>query len=130
MNRKFILILLVVMVALGMGCRTAQVYNVEQSPVSLYGDAKPTQQQVEKAIIAAGARLGWKIKPVSPGVMVGTLAVRDHLAVVDIACNINDYSITYKDSSNLKYDGTNIHKNYNGWVQRLDRAINAELSTL
>lgn len=113
-----------------MGCRTGLVYNVDKSPVSLYGDTEPTLQQVEKAIITAGARLGWKIKTVSPGVMVGTLALRDHLAVVDITCNTKEYSINYKDSSNLKYDGTNIHKNYNSWVQRLDKAINAEISTL
>lgn len=130
MNRKFILIFLAMTVALGIGCRTALVYNVDKSPVSLYGEEKATMQQVEKAIITAGARLGWKMKAVSPGVMVGTLAIRSHLAVVDITYNIQEYSITYKNSSNLKYDGTNIHSNYNGWVQNLDKSINAELSTL
>ena len=38
------------------------------------------------------------------------------------------YSILYRDSNNLDYDGVNIHSNYNGWVQRLSAEINAQLS--
>ncbi len=130
MNRKIILVFLALIMTLGMGCRTALVHNVEKSPVSLYGDTQPTLQQIEKAIGTAGARLGWKIKAVSPGVMVGTLHKRTHLAVVDITYNTKEYNITYRNSSNLKYDGTNIHKTYNLWVQNLDKSINAEISTL
>ena len=40
------------------------------------------------------------------------------------------YSIDYKNSLNLKYDSTKntIHKNYNGWIQNLDNAIQVQLS--
>jgi hypothetical protein len=130
MNRKIFLVFLASVVAFGIGCRTAQVYNVEKSPVTLYGDNQATMEQVEKAIFRAGAGLGWKIKTVSPGVMVGSLAVRRHVAIVDITYNTQEYNITYKDSTALKYDGTSIHSNYNGWVQNLDKAISAQLSTL
>ena len=41
-----------------------------------------------------------------------------------------NYSINYKDSTNLDYDGTNIHRNYNGWIANLDRAIKTQLATL
>lgn len=130
MNRKFIWIFLALVVALGIGCRTSLIRNVESAPVSLYGEEKVTMQQVEKAIIRAGAGLGWRMKALSPGKMVGTLVIRDHVAVVDIKFNTKEYSITYKDSTNLKYDGTKIHSNYNGWVQNLERSINAQFSTL
>jgi hypothetical protein len=30
--------------------------------------------------------------------------------------------ITYTDSENLLYDGSNIHRNYNGWIRLLARA--------
>jgi hypothetical protein len=36
----------------------------------------------------------------------------------------------YKDSDVLLYDGTKIHRNYNKWVELLERQINIELSTL
>jgi hypothetical protein len=38
------------------------------------------------------------------------------------------YNIQYKDSSNLDYNGTSIHKNYNGWVENLDKAIRSQLA--
>jgi hypothetical protein len=52
------------------------------------------------------------------------------MAVVDVNYTPQTYSITYKDSSNLGYDGQSIHKNYNGWVQNLDKAIRAQLGAL
>ena len=87
-------------------------------------------EDIEKAIIIAGAGLGWRIKSKSPGNLIGTLALRDHIAIVDIKVDTEKYSITYKDSTNLKYDGTNIHSNYNGWIQNLEKSINAQLAAL
>ena len=52
------------------------------------------------------------------------------MAKVDINYNTKTYSITYKDSSDLDYDGTKIHKNYNGWIQNLDNAIKVQLSAI
>ena len=53
-----------------------------------------------------------------------------NVAEVDIAYTTTTYSINYKDSRGLDYDGSNIHSNYNGWVQKLDRAIARQLATL
>jgi hypothetical protein len=52
------------------------------------------------------------------------------LAVVDVNYSTRSYSITYKDSTELQYDGKSIHQNYNGWVQNLDKGIRAQLSAL
>jgi hypothetical protein len=52
------------------------------------------------------------------------------VAVVDINYTVKSYNISYKDSTELNYDGTNIHKNYNGWIQNLDKGIRAQLSNL
>jgi len=70
------------------------------------------------------------MKDVRPGLIIGTLNVRDHMAQVEIPYDRRTYSIIYRDSHNLDYDGANIHKNYNGWVQRLSASINARLSLL
>ncbi|MDR9435512.1 MAG: hypothetical protein RI563_01440 [Thiohalophilus sp.] len=110
------------------GCRSNPVMNVDDAAISL--QKQPSIEQVEKAIIRAGSSLGWNIKKVEPGKMEGRLMIRSHVAVVDITYDTRSYSIHYKDSTNLNYDGTNIHSNYNGWVQNLDRNIQQQLMTL
>ena len=126
-NIKLPLLLLFVLALTVVGCRSNPVYNVEGSPITIKG--KHTNKDVEKSIIRAGAGLGWVVKPVRVGHLIGTLHLRDHVAVVDITYNDKVYNIKYKSSQNLNYDGTNIHSNYNGWVQNLDRAIQTQFLT-
>jgi hypothetical protein len=109
--------------------RTAPIYNVSQMPVTA-SKPHPSLDEVGKAIMRAGTGLGWQMQPVKAGQMLGTLSVREHQAVVDVNYSAQSYSINYKDSANLKYDGQTIHQNYNGWVQNLDKAIRAQLSAL
>jgi len=85
---------------------------------------------MERAIVTAGSGLGWRIERRAPGLMIGTLYLRDHMAKVRILYDARRYSIRYQDSSNLKYnpDTKTIHSNYNSWVQNLDNAIRSQLS--
>jgi hypothetical protein len=108
--------------ALG-ACRSAPVRNVTDAPIS----SGKSMQQVEQAIVEAGRTLGWQMSPQGPGKITGNLALRTHRATVDVTYNTKSYSITYKDSDNLHYDGHSIHSNYNGWIENLDRAIRARL---
>lgn len=109
------------------GCRGATpVYNVESEPLSVVRPA--TLQEVETAIRRAAARIGWTVKRLGPRKLEGRVVVRRHVALVDITYTTKEFSITYKDSQNLKYTGTTIHKNYNNWVLNLARAINVEIS--
>jgi len=124
LRRTLPLILLFAMLGAG-GCRTAPVSNVVAAPVTTIQPA--TMQTVEAAIPKAGNGLGWTMVPRSPGKVEGVLALRTHKAVVDIDYDTKMYSIKYKDSVNLDYDGKTIHKNYNGWVENLDRAIKSNL---
>jgi len=128
MLRKVLKVLVPAVALLLAGCRIAPVYEVQQAPVTSARAA--SSADVERAIRTAGAALGWQMLPRGPGSIEGVLVLRDHRAVVDIKYDTKSYSIKYKDSSNLGYDGTNIHPNYNGWVQRLDQGIRAQLSTL
>ena len=60
------------------------------------------------------------------------MRLRTHVAIVDVTYDTSTYSIQYVDSTNLNYNeskGT-IHKNYNGWIQNLENAIQRELSAL
>ena len=123
-----ILVAFLAATALAACARTAPIYNVSGMPIQA-SKPNPSVDEVGKAIARAGAGLGWQIMPVKPGAMVGTLQLRDHVAVVDITYDAKAYNISYKNSNNLNYDGQNIHKNYNGWIQNLDRAIKVQLST-
>lgn len=106
------------------------VLNVSNTPVQTGSGHKASLDDVGKAITRAGVALGWQMKTAKPGNIVGTLNLRGHTAVVDVTYDTQTYNITYKDSVNLKYDGKNIHPNYNGWIQNLDRGIRAQISAL
>ena len=126
------LFLLLILTSLASGCaRTSLIQNVSNAPVTTVATGKKyTLTDVRDAIVRAGTSLGWQMQDVVPGHIVGTLYLRTHMAQVDIKYSTTAYSITYKDSSNLKYDGTKIHSNYNGWIQNLDKAIKIQLSTM
>lgn len=108
-------------------CRTAPLYNVESAVITPPENA--TMEDIDKAIVRAGAQLGWQISKTSPGQLVGRLPIRSHIAVVDIRHDMDEVSITYKDSTNLNYDAESniIHPNYNSWVKNLQNAIFAQV---
>ena len=118
-------------VAVVAGCRGGgQIYNVKDAPVQTATGKEPNMEDVQKAIIQAGAGLGWIMAVVKPGEIIGTLNIRSHQAVVTIPYTTKTYSILYKDSSNLKYnaDKQTIHEYYTVWIQRLDGAIRSRLT--
>ena len=118
-------------VALIIGCvsNLAPVQNVENQPIS--ASKAVSLDEVGKAIIRAGASIsGFQMKQVKPGLITASYAAREFSSVMEVKYDTKQYSITYKDSQGLKYDGTQIHKQYNSWVQRLDTRIKAQLSQL
>lgn len=128
--RPVALVLCVLFVAV-MGCRGgAQIFQVKDAPVQTATGKQPSLEDVQKAIIGAGVGLNWQMAVAKPGEIIGTLNVRSHQAVVSIPHTTKNYSIIYKDSTNLKYNAEKqtIHENYIGWIQRLDGAIRARLT--
>jgi hypothetical protein len=123
---KFI-VLLVAGIALG-ACRSAPIYNVSSDTIATPQDA--SMEQVASAIKRAGAGLGWQMIDTGPGEIEGRLHLRSHVAIVSITFDTKQFSIFYKDSTNLDYDGARIHRNYNGWIQNLEQAILAQTSAI
>jgi hypothetical protein len=109
-------------------CRAGgQVYEVKDAPIE---SAKPlTLEQIQKAIIDAGIKQTWIMTPIKPGEMLGEFNVQSHQIHVMIPYTTKNYSILYKDSSNLRYDPVKrtIHVNYAKWIERLDNEIKARL---
>jgi hypothetical protein len=111
-------------------CVQHPIYQVQDAQVVTTSGKALTPAQVRQAIVTAGTALGWTVVDAQPGKLEGTLNLRTHTAVVDIPYSATAYSIVFKRGDNLNVEGDKIHKNYNGWVQNLDRGIRTELSRL
>ena len=110
-------------------CNTmAPIQNVDTVAVSSVANRPLSAEEVRGAIVRAGAGLGWIMKDAGPGRINGTLILRTHTAEVQIPYSATSYAIVYKSSINLQEAGGKIHRNYNGWVQNLNRGINAQLA--
>lgn len=128
--RLFTSVAVLVMAVVVAGCTSAPIMNVDNAAVSAASGKPLTQDQVRGAIIRAGTALGWQMKDEGPNKLIGTLMLRTHTAVVEIPYSATDFSIKYRSSVNLDESGGKIHKNYNGWIQNLNRGINAQISAL
>jgi hypothetical protein len=110
--------------------RTLPVYNVTDAPVITASGQSPSLDQVRGAIVTACRAKGWIVDARQEGHITATANVRKHIAVVDIFYSAQRYTISYKDSEVLLYDGEKIHRNYNKWILLLEQKINAELEML
>lgn len=111
-------------------CTTVPIMNVADAVVASPTGKSVSSEQVRTAIVRAGVALGWQMKDEGPNLLVGTLQLRSHTAVVEIPYSTSNYSIKYRSSINLEESGGKIHKNYTGWVQNLTKGINAQLGLL
>ena len=120
------------LVAVGtIGCKGgAQIYQVKEAPIQTATGKVPSAEQVQKIIIESGVKQGWVMAVVKPGEILGTRNVRIHTASVTIPFTAKNYSILYKDSTNLKYNAERqtIHQEYTYWIQELDNEIRARLT--
>jgi hypothetical protein len=80
---------------------------------------------LEDALIKGSAKTGWRTAKTAAGVMESTLQIRQHTVIVTITYSAASYTITYKDSTNMKYnaDKNSIHNNYNKWVRNMDKNV-------
>ena len=107
----------------------APVLNINNHPVAPKSGSKNVKD-IKRTIVLAGSRLGWQMHPVRPGLVRATRFSQGFMAKVDISYTSQSYSITYKDSSNLKYDGQKIHGRYNQWIKQLHKHIRAGLAKI
>jgi hypothetical protein len=126
------------------------VVNFPNQPVAT-SSGKPLQpEQVKQAIVDGAARAReWTLAYEPNGTVVATRQWRTHSITVAIAYSSQQYSIAYRDSSNMKYTvnsadpnaiparnaypqpaGPVIHPFYNRYVRELKSAIDAELRKL
>jgi len=121
-------ILVIVFGIILIGCTGKSILNIQNSyvPTNNNGE-RQSLQAVQEAIFRGTKRRGWSPQLVRKGLIEANISVRSHTATVEIKYDDASYSINYKDSLNLNYDGDNIHRNYNNWVLKLSRTIQQEL---
>lgn len=113
------------------GCATSQpIGDVLDVPVVPGSGKTLTRNQVATAVERAGRYLGWQMSADAPGLFTGRLALRRHIAVVEIEHDNETYSIRYRESTNLDAKDGDIHRAYNRWVRRLRHEIGKELELL
>jgi len=126
MRNLAIRLLTVLIIVVGIAaCTSKPIYNVDSD--SFGTPTAPLSVRAEQ-IRRAALGLGWQVENVGPGEMKCALNLRDHQAVVAINYTPTNYSIRYLSSANLDYTGTEIHRNYNGWVQNLEKQIRIQSS--
>ena len=122
-------VLILVLAFASMGCkRTAPVQDYGNTGLSSSDNL--TANQVGDAIVRAGASIGWKMDNVTSDLIMATWTARGHSVTVDIPYTANEYTIKYRDSSNMNAKDGMIHSSYGRWVERLKHNIDAEISKL
>jgi hypothetical protein len=123
LNQKIILLMIFSIFLIG--CRAAvPIIDITDAPITTGSGKSPSLSVVTHDIVQAGIGLGWQMKKENPGHIIATLVLRKHMVKVDINYSNTEYSILYKDSTEMNYDGEKIHANYNSWVQNLSKSIN------
>jgi len=132
LGRRFLTILgiLPFVCFIGLSGCVEQMYTVQNAPIAGREGRTVTLNEVTRAIVQAGkgTSIPWEMQEVRPGFMIGTLKHKQHRAVVNINYTTQDFSITYRDSTLLRYrppDGIGRHYNY--WVEELETRIKSNV---
>jgi hypothetical protein len=125
--------------ALGLGVggeamarRGVPVQNYDNVPIVRADNATLTGARVREAIVRAAQQNKWVVGEDTPGFVVATFSIKGkHSLTVGVRYSETQFSIEYRDSSNLNYaqgaGGAAIHPAYNKEVKILFDAINAGL---
>ena len=113
------------------GCRAGgQVYEVKDAPVQTASGKAADRRTSPKSNYGRGHQAnmdydGGKTRRNARGIQRAESYIH-----VTIPYTSKNYSILYKDSSNLRYDPEKrtIHVNYAKWIERLDNEIKMRLS--
>lgn len=110
--------------------QVVQIVNYENVPIDVPG---LSEAQVRNAIEGAARQREWDVRQIAPGKLLATLVVRGkHTVQVEIAYSPQTYSLTYRDSVNMKFTpglgAGQIHPFYNRWVGELNQGIRIAVS--
>lgn len=113
-----------------LGLNSRPVFKIENESLQIREGVSPGQ--VEREIRRAAELRNWRIRRLERGRLEATFQrpKKSYALVVEILYSTKKMSILYKDSLNLRYDGTNIHRTANNLALRLKTAIIDRISNL
>ena len=104
------------------------VHNIQNAPVVVARGQTATAPHVRDAIVRALGSRNWQLNREGPEGIVATTIVGGHSATIRIQYDEHTYSIQHVDSSpGLRFNGQGIQRNYNNWVEKLNRSIRSLL---
>jgi len=109
--------------------RTQPVYNIADKPVQTATGRSLTLEEVGNILASAARYKRWDVVKVEEGYLQAEIHVRKHFAAIDIRYGPESYSITYRDSQALKYDGAKIHRNYNKWIKLIEQVADERFAS-
>ena len=110
------------------GCfgRIQPIYSVVNNPIPSSAQFLSVRE-IGDIVEMSAINRGWMVEEVEPDLYEVTYRKKTHKAVIEVSFDQTSYSIKYKDSADLFYNGANIHRNYNRWVKYLERDIQMNL---
>jgi hypothetical protein len=117
-----------------MARRGVALQNYDNVPIVRADKAMLTSARVREAIVRAAQQNKWVVGEDAPNRVVATFSIKGkHSLTVEVRYGETQFSIGYRDSSNLNYaqgaNGPVIHPAYNKEVKALLDSINAALQS-
>ena len=111
---------------------TRPIHQVEASSYGWGPKKGVTLAQMQKTIEKTARDLEWQLSDVKTGSFTARRdwGANKHNIVVDVLYDEKSFSIRYKNSKNMSYDGDSIHHTYNDMVSTLEDHIKKNISTL
>jgi hypothetical protein len=113
-------------------CATEAIHKVDKVNYGYYSKTPLTMEKVRNTIERTATRNGWQLSQQKDGFFVGKRewGGGKHNIVIDVIYDVRAFSIKYRDSYQMKYDGSWIHNSYNRMVQKLEDDIVASVTAL
>jgi hypothetical protein len=106
---------------------TVPVHQISGVRLSPYSGRALSPDEVRQLLLRALVARHWFVESEQAGVIFARIAHNNHYAIVRLDYNGLGYSISYVETSpSLHYDGANVHRRYNQWVEHLHNAIQHE----
>jgi hypothetical protein len=113
-------------------CSAEQMHKVNNVDYGYYTKKSLTMEKVRTTIERTATRNGWQLSNQKDGSFMGKRewGGGKHNIVVDVIYDLRKFSINYRDSHQMRYDGSWIHNSYNRMVQKLEEDISAAVNAL
>lgn len=119
-------LMIVVALAAGLGGCVSMIMPMERLE-NVAVSHRDGEAGVGAAIDRALQARGWVVTERRAGETDATLIGGDYRADITVRYTASSYSVVYRDSQGLDYDGQKIHRHFNNWLNNLRISIEREL---